>query len=372
MTQEDYAAVALSRVPNVGTQLYRSLVDHFGSAQAALKASPNELRSVRGIQRKTAQHFAAKLHYEEADAVAQFAKRHPLHILHPGSSTYPGQLRDHPDSPVVLYQYGRVDWTNPYPLALIGSRRMNAAGRAQIERLLDPLVPLNVLVISGLAYGVDIAAHRRALHLGLPTVGVLGGGFEQVYPHAHRADALRMAEQEGGGVLSEYPPWKRPDRTHFPARNRIVALLAAMTVVVQSGTTGGSLITANMAHRYRRPVGACPGVPGDPFTAGCNALIKSGKARLIEEGSDITTQLGWAGGVQAVQTTLTFPDDLSPLASQLLELLQQEQRELDTLMRLTARSSAALAGELLELELRGLVSALPGRQYRLRHSSTGA
>ena len=365
MTSEDYAAVALSRVPSVGTQLYRNLIDHFGDAAAALRATPRELLRVRGVARKTAAHFAAEGHYREADAVAQFADRHPLRIFHVGQETYPASLRGFPTAPAVLYYYGTADLDNPYRLAVVGSRNMSAAGHRQIERLLDPLVQHGVLIVSGLAYGVDIAAHRRALQQGLPTLAVLGSGFEHIYPHQHHRVARKMAEQ-GGGLLSEYPPWQRPERLHFPARNRIVAMLAEMTVVVQSGTTGGSLITANMAREFGRVVGACPGESGNPYTAGCNMLIKEGRAVLVEEARDISRTLNWdAPGVTAPQLPLL--DDLDEEALRIVRTLKQGERSMDELRHAGAFAGPELAAALLTLELRGLVLSLPGRRYRLQY-----
>ena len=363
MTSEEYAAVALSRVPAIGPRLYRRLIDRFGSAAAALEARPQELLTIEGLAEKTAAHFSDDRHYREADAVVRFARKHPLQVLHLGAAGYPPALAAFDGAAAVLYHYGQTDWDNPRQLAIVGTRKMSAQGARQVERLLDPLRELGVLIVSGLAYGVDIAAHRRALRIGLPTLAVIGSGFEHVYPQAHRHTARQLAER-GGGLLSEYPPWQSPEREHFPARNRIVAMLTAMTVVVESDRRGGSLITANMAQGYGKQVGACPGRPGDTHTAGCNELIKSGRAHLIEEAEDIIRLLNWSG--TAVRPQL-----------QLFERLDAEEREvvdcltaggsisIDELHRQLLRPPAALAGTLLVLEMKGILAALPGHRYRL-------
>ena len=363
MTSEEYAAVALSRVPAIGAKLYRTLVRHFGSAQAALEATPRELLTLEGFAAKTVANFTGDLHYREADAVADFGRAHPLEILHFGSPTYPPALTSFEGAPGLLYHYGETDWTNPHQVAVVGTRKMSAHGARQVERLLDPLRELGVLIVSGLAYGVDIAAHRRALRLGIPTLAVIGSGFRHIYPQAHRRTARQLAEQ-GGGLLSEYPPWQTPEREHFPARNRIVAMLTAMTVVVESDRRGGSLITATMAQEYGKQVGACPGRPGDPSTAGCNALIKSGRAHLIEEADDITRLLGWTG--TRAQPQLNLFDQLEPEEKEVVQfLVAGESVSIDELHRQLLRPPAALASTLLMLEMKGVLTALPGHRYRL-------
>ena len=363
MTSEEYAAVALSRVPAIGAKLYRRLVHHFGSAAAVLEAPPEELRAVEGLAEKTVAYFAGGQHYREADAVAHFASKHPLEILHFGAANYPTALTAFDGAASVLYHYGQTDRENSRQLAIVGTRKMSAQGARQVERLLDPLRDLGVLIVSGLAYGVDIAAHRRALRLGLPTVAVIGSGFEHIYPHAHRHTARQFAER-GGGLLSEYPPWQKPAREHFPARNRIVAMLTAMTVVVESDRRGGSLITAKMAADYGKVVGACPGRPGDSHTAGCNELIKSGRAHLIEDAEDIIRLLKWSGMARRPQLQLFEQLDAEERA--VVDCLPAGQSvSIDELHRQLLRPPAALAGTLLTLEMKGILAALPGHRYRL-------
>ncbi|CAH1001376.1 hypothetical protein LEM8419_02278 [Neolewinella maritima] len=363
MTSEQYAAVALSRVPAIGAKLYRTLIRQFGSARAALAAPSADLRAVEGIAAKTAAHFGGDQHYREADRVEQFARTHPLQILCFGEDAYPDALTAFESAPAVLYHYGQTDWSNPHPLAIIGTRKMSSYGGRQVERLVDPLQEMGALIISGLAYGIDITAHRRALRVGLPTVAVLGSGFEHIYPAAHRRTARQLAEQ-GGGLLSEYVPWQTPEREHFPARNRIVAMLAAMTVVVESSCSGGSLITAKMARDYGKPVGACPGRPGDPSTAGCNELIKSGRAHLIEAADDVTRLLKWGGTAQQAAQLKLFDLEVEEQ-----EVVQQVpvggSISIDELQRQLVRPPAALAGTLLMLEMKGILTALPGHRYRL-------
>ncbi|WP_116127627.1 DNA-processing protein DprA [Lewinella sp. IMCC34183] len=364
MSSEEYFAVALSRVPSIGAGLYRTLLAHFGSARDTLAASVRELRAVRGIATQTAAHFAGDRHLREAEDILRHAERHAVRILHADGEDYPPALREFASAPAVLYHRGTTKFGNPRPLAVVGTRRMSEQGTRQIERLLDPLVPYAPLVVSGLAYGVDVAAHRRALNLGLPTLGVLGSGLDHIYPHAHQAIARRMAER-GGGVLTEYPYWQKPEREHFPARNRIVAMLSQLVVVVESGESGGSIITANMAHAYGRKVGACPGRGGDVRTAGCNALIKAGKAYLVEGAEDLVNLLNWAPDGSGDRQLQLF-EGLTAEEKRVVDHLREGgQLSLDQLIRQVAVPPAHLSGLLLGLEMRDVVAALPGHRYRL-------
>ncbi|MBB4079066.1 DNA processing protein [Lewinella aquimaris] len=362
MSSEEYAAVALSRVPAIGPKLFRLLVRHFGSPAAVLEAGRRELLEIPGIAERTATQFEGTQHLREAERIGQFCTSHRVNVLFWSGEAYPFPLAKYDTAPAVLYHYGTTDFTNTRSVAIVGTRRMSALGAQQVERIIDPLAGSGVLVVSGLAYGVDITAHRRSMQFGLPTLAVLGSGLQHIYPRTHRKVALEMAER-GGGLLTEYPPWQSPEREHFPARNRIVAMLADITVVVESDTSGGSMITANMAHGYGRRVGACPGRGGDSRTAGCNALIKSGRAHLIEGGDDILRLLNWQSGAASSQLRLF---DLEPGERQLVDLLRTEESlAIDDLIRGMELPPTKLAGTLLTLEMKGIITALPGQRYRV-------
>ncbi len=367
MYSEEYAAIALSRVPAIGPKLFRALVSHFGSPAAVLAASPRDLSQVEGVAEKTVAHFDGNRHLREAEAILRFNQTNDVSTLAVSGPEYPPVLRAFPTAPAVLYLVGTVELTMDRTVAIVGTRKISAAGHEQVERLIDPLADYGALVISGLAYGVDVAAHRRCLQSGVPTLAVMGSGLQHIYPAAHRTVARRISEQ-GGGLLTEYPPWQGPEREHFPARNRIVAMLSAMTVVVESNTTGGSMITANMAHTYGRKVGACPGRPGDPHTAGCNALIRSGKAHLVEHAGDIVDLLGWKERQQR-EAQLRLFTDLNAHERALVDFLcTAPQSSVDDLHHQLGHSPTQLAGMLLALEMQGVITTLPGRRYRLSAS----
>ncbi|WP_116108680.1 DNA-processing protein DprA [Lewinella sp. IMCC34191] len=365
MDTEDYAAVALSRASGIGPVLYRQLINHFGSAAATLRAAPRDLARLSGVTTELAGRLKAASVQKEAEAIIEYAERNDIDILRVGHAGYPTELAGFERAPAVLYHRGNTDLGCRRTLAVVGTRKISREAMLQIERLLDPLVAYEPLIVSGLAYGIDTAAHRRALTLGLPTLAVLGSGFRHVYPYANRKLANDMCRQ-GGGLLTEYPPWIKPEREHFPARNRIVAMLGRMTLVVESDLTGGSMITANMAHGYQRKVGACPGRGGDRHTAGCNALIKEGKAFLIDSPEDVIRLLDWEPAARRQQQLQLF-HSLPPEERQVVDLLQGrgEGVKVDLINARLNWPPAKLAGCLLGLEMQGHISALPGQRYRL-------
>ena len=363
MHSDTYSRVALSRVAGIGPVLFRALTDHFGSARSVLRATHEELCDVEGIADRTATALRDTDSVQrEADRIIAHAERYDIRILCVGDEDYPDRLRE-AAAPPVLYYFGTADLNNPRSLAVVGTREMSSRGARQIDRLLDPLADYQPLIVSGLAYGVDIYAHRRCLQIGVPTVAVMGNGFDNVYPQAHARTANQLADN-GGGVLTAYPYWMRPEKDHFPARNRIVALQSDLTVVVESAARGGSMITARMAHEYGRKVGACPGRGGDPLSAGCNNLIKSGRAHLIEAAQDVVDLLGWTGHAAGHQRRLF--DDLSPAETALVDCLRDRQAvDIDELRLDLQRPPAELAGTLLMLEMKGVIASMPGHRYRL-------
>ncbi|PPK87573.1 DNA processing protein [Neolewinella xylanilytica] len=370
MYTEEFAAVALSRVSGIGPVVYRQLLRHFGSAEGALTAVARELSVVPGVSRELASRIGAAAPKREAEAILEFSVRHGVHILRAGSERYPATLRNFERAPAILYHRGNTDLSRRRTLAVVGTRRVSRTAGQQIERLLDPLAEYDPLIVSGLAYGIDTAAHRRALARGLPTLAVLGSGLQYVYPYANRKLAEDICRQ-GGGVLTEYPPWVKPEREHFPARNRIVAMMGEMTLVVESDVSGGSIITANMAHELGRKVGACPGRGGDRSTAGCNALIKQGKAFLIDGPEDIVRLLAWKPAAEGRKQLQLFLS-LLPEERQVVDLLQEEASgsRIDELSTKLQWPPAKLASRLLSLEMQGIISALPGQRYRLSASGS--
>lgn len=364
MHPDTYHRLALSRMPNIGPKLFRNLIQYFTSAEDVFRAQTQELCMVDGIAKKTASAFEhTDRAFREADTIIRHAERNEIELLCCLDDNFPSRMQQHTGAAPILYYYGEADLSNPRAIGIVGTREMSSNGARQIERILDPLADFSPLVISGLAYGVDIYAHRRCLQAGLPTLAVMGSGFDRIYPQAHGKTALRMAEN-GGGVLTAYPFWAKPEKDHFPARNRVVAMLSDLTVVVESAARGGSMITARMAYELGRKVGACPGRGGDPLTEGCNDLIKTGRAHLIESAGDIVELLGWKGHAAGRQQKLF--ENLEPAEQALVDHLRDRDGvEIDELHFTLQQPPARLASLLLMLEMKGVITALPGHRYRL-------
>ncbi|MEO6037669.1 MAG: DNA-processing protein DprA, partial [Saprospiraceae bacterium] len=273
-------------------------------------------------------------------------------------------------------------------IAVVGTRQPTDYGRLLCEEIVEGLQPYNVLIVSGLAYGIDIAAHRKATALGIPNIGVLGQGLASIYPAQHRSAALKMMEH--GGLLTEYVSHTQPDRENFPMRNRIVTGMCDALVVVESAISGGSMISAQLATGYEREVFALPGRVRDLKSAGCNMLIKSLRAKLIESAGDLAEGMQWPepGKPNLVQTKLFL--DLTPAEAQLLELIRQRPDvAIDQLSlaagwgpgepggrgpgelggrgpgELVSRGPGELAALLLGLEFKGAIRTLPGKRYRV-------
>ena len=248
-------------------------------------------------------------------------------------------------------------------IAMVGTRKATEHGKLITQKIVEELKQYNVTVVSGLAYGIDHAAHKVAVANGIPTVGVMANGIDMVYPSTHKALAASMLEE--GGILTEYPSGVQPDKDRFPERNRIVAGMTDATVVVESAGKGGSLITAEIANSYNRDVFAVPGRAGEKLSSGCNHLIKVNKAHLIENAADIAYILGWDSAQKPVKKK-SMPSDLTEVEQSVYNFFQErEKADIDSLSMAVGYSSAELSIILLEMEFRGLLQALPGKSYRL-------
>src|SRR5690606_1410165 len=275
---------------------------------------------------------------------------------------YPARLRQLPDAPLILFSRGNVNLAPERTVGIIGTRKPSPLGRSLTEGLVDALAGYDVTVISGLAYGIDITAHKRSLEAGVPTVGVMGSGMGTIYPDIHRPVAHRM--MENGGLLTEFPFDTGPDAVNFPMRNRIVAGLSDALVVVESGVKGGSMITAALANDYNKDVLAFPGRPGEAVTAGCNGLIKRQMAHLIESGEDLSDLMGWnrRSRRQAYQTGLFA--GLADGEREIYRLIVEgREKDIDTLAYESKRTPGELAAILLQLECKGAIKSLPGKKY---------
>lgn len=354
--------IALSQVHKIGPSKAKKLHQAFGSAQAIFEASVEELMSTKIVSFELAQSIRKKEHFDFAEEEIEFIKKYEIQPFVYGSPNYPKRLLAYEDAPFLIYFKGNADLNATRIIAIVGTRKPSEYGRKHAERLVQELKAYNVLILSGLAYGIDATAHRKSLWSSMDTVGVVAHGLDRIYPAKHRKLAERMLSQ--GGLLTEFPSRTQPIPGNFPARNRIIAALADAVIVVETALSGGSIITANMANEYQKDVFAVPGPLESPTSEGCNQLIKTHKASLITSADDIAYLLRWKKQQAAQQKQLFI--DLSAEERLILDqLLGGKTAHLNQLMQSTAMSTSRLSSYLLELEMKGLLKALAGKYYRL-------
>lgn len=364
MDQERLSLLALHFVPGIGDVLFRQLVSYCGSASQVFKLPKGKLEKVPGIGPIAAEAVFNGKSIAQAEAEFKKAEKEDANILFYTDPSYPARLKVWDDSPVVLFTKGNVNLNAHKVVAIVGTRKATDYGKGFIERLVEDLVPHNPLILSGLAYGIDIHAHKQALRHNLTTVGVLGSGLDWIYPTAHKDTAKRMYSV--GGLITENSFGTKPDAHNFPARNRIIAGLCDALIVVEAADTGGALITANIANTYNKDVFALPGNYNAEFSAGCNKLIKTNKASLISSVKDLEYVMNWSLD-ETKPSRMALPlFDLMPEEITIVDVLKTKgSLSIDDLTIQTSLSPGMLANNLLNLELKNIVKTLPGKFYKL-------
>lgn len=363
--------LALTLLPGVGSQITRQLMSYGGSARAVLHLPPGRLHKIPGVGPKTVAALtgpgrSTALLQAEKDLLR--AEREGIKILFYTHKEFPARLKLIADAPVLLYYQGTADLNAPKTLGIVGTRQATDYGQAQTELLVRGIASHQPLIISGLAYGIDIMAHRAALQEGLQTIGVMATGLDVIYPAAHRKTADKMREQ--GGLLTEFPFGTGPDKYNFPSRNRIIAGLSDGVVVVEATAKGGALITADLALGYDRDVLAVPGPLGAATSEGCNALIKNNKAALYQEPKDLEQLLNWDAALHQtgkfrgpiIYSADDFSTEEFALVSVLMQIKEAQMDDLAWKAQLPIHTTASL---LLGLEFRSVVRALPGKKFVL-------
>lgn len=364
MTDQLLYQIGLTLIPGVGDVLGKKLVAWCGGPEAVFREKKRQLEKIPGIGQQTLSNILQQTVLKRAEEEIEFLQKKQFQALFYLDKAYPKRLQHCADSPMMLYFNGNTDLNAERCIGVVGTRSATEYGKQLCEQLAEELRSENVLVVSGLAYGIDTAAHRASLKHGLPTVGVLAHGLDRVYPYVNRSLAERMTEQ--GGLLTEFMNGTIPDRENFPKRNRIVAGMVDALIVVESARRGGALITADIANSYNRDVFAFPGRAGDVYSSGCNYLIRTNRAALIESASDLRYALGWDNkkGMTPAQTRLFR--DFSPEETLVVEAFAGEQEAgIDDIMLRSGLTASKLAGVLLALEFDAVILALPGKKYRL-------
>ena len=345
--------------------LAKSLVSYFGSPEAVFNAPKAKWMKVPGIGEKTVGQMDLGAALARAGEELKFIEKNNIEVVFYTDSKYPKRLRNCNDSPILLYAKGNADLNSKHIISIVGTRNATEYGKTLCRQLIDELQPYNILIVSGLALGIDVTAHKECVKLNVPTIGALGHGLDRIYPSQNRPTAEKMLEN--GGLISEYPSGTIPDRENFPQRNRIVAGIADATVVVEASLKGGALITAEIANSYNRDVFAFPGRIGDDYSEGCNFLIRNNKAALLTGAADLAYILGWekAGSSKLVTEQLVLPIDLSTDERLIFEILQQHKTPIaiDDITIKTNMATSKLAMNLLNMEMQGFIRSLPGKTY---------
>lgn len=353
-------------MPGVGGVLIRQLMSYCGSASDVFRASVSRLVKIPGIGEVTARAILHPEVLREAEQVQGRCEKLGVEQLFYTNNRYPARLKALYDAPPMLYWQGAADLNTARTIGIVGTRQATDYGRRIAEELILALQPYGPLIISGLAYGIDIMAHRASLVGGLPTIGVMASGIDIIYPHVHKKTAQEM--QVMGGLLTENRPGVKPDARLFPARNRIIAGLSDVVIVVEAAAKGGALITAEYANNYHREVFAVPGHLNQTFSQGCNKLIRENKAQIYTKPGDIIENLNWdqTGGKTAPVEKTLLALEFTEEESQILALFrQQADWQIDELSWHSQIPLGKLASLLLNLEFKGIVRTLPGKKYQL-------
>lgn len=357
--------IALSNLPGIGDITARRLLDHLGSPEAVFNEPYRNLIKIPGIGSTIAGYIRNNNSIERAKKEIEFIQKHDISTAFFTDKNYPYRLGECADSPILLFYKGDMQLKSQKVLSVIGTRNATIRGRELCSSIIGNLALQHpdLVIVSGLAYGIDIAAHKAALKADISTIGVMAHGFATLYPSVHTGVAIKMLDR--GALICDFLSDEPPDRNNFLKRNRIIAGIADATLVVESGLTGGAMVTADIALSYSRDLFAIPGSPGDKQSSGCNLLIKSNRASLVEKSEDIEYFLGWEKArIETDQKRL--PDNLSPLEKDIFKLISiQEKISADSLSEMLKTPLHSLSSALLSLEFSGLIRSIPGNYYKL-------
>ena len=356
--------IAATLIPGIGDVGGKRFVTYCGNAEAIFKESRKSLEKIHGLRDVTIDALChPKDILKRAEQEVEFIEKNGIKALFYQNPEYPRRLLQCDDSPMMLYYKGNANLNAERVVAIVGTRNITDYGRENCTRLVNDLVDEQVLVVSGLAYGVDTVAHRTSVKAGIPTVGVLGNGLHQVYPAANKKLATEMLAN--GGLLSECMSGTPPERENFPRRNRIIAGMADAVVVIESALKGGSLITADLGNSYSRDVFAYPGRVMDLYSQGCNYLIRTNRAHLMESVANLRYVMRWEREKTQEERQTTLFREFSKEEKQIMDCFGDKRvLTLDDLIVGTGLPTTKLASLLLNLEFDGIVMALPGRRYQ--------
>jgi DNA processing protein len=354
--------MALLRVEGVGDIMAKKLLTHFGSAEAVLNAKTSQLAAIDGVGSILLKNLKDKSVFEKANQEMDFIQNNNIDVLYFQDEKYPDRLKHCIDGPVLLFSSGNVNLKKRKIISIVGTRQITSYGTEFCRKLIEDLAPLDPVIVSGFAYGVDIVAHQLAMDHNLQTIGVVAHGLNQIYPKPHKKYVAKM--EQNGGFMTEFWSTSNPDKENFVRRNRIVAGMTEATIVIESADRGGSLITANMANDYNRDVFAVPGRVTDKYSQGCNNLIKTQKANVLTTAADLIYILNWdiqkeSKTVQK-QLFVTLDADEQKVYDY---LLKKGKEQMDIIALHCDFPIYRISGLLLNMELKGVIRPLPGKLF---------
>ena len=363
MRHEDlFYVLALLKVEGVGDIVAKKLLTHYQEPALIFKTKASQLTAIDGIGTVLLRKLKDKTIFQKAEAELHFIEKNNIAVSYFLEENYPDRLKHCVDGPVLLFSSGNIQLKNRKIISIVGTRQVTSYGMDFCKNLIADLAPLNPIIVSGFAYGVDIIAHQAAIENELQTIGVLAHGLNQIYPKMHKKYVAKM--EANGGFMTEFWSSSSPERENFVRRNRIVAGISEATIVIESADKGGSLITANMANEYNRDVFAVPGRASDKYSFGCNTLIKTQKAQLLTSAADLIYHLNWdlettSKSIQK-QLFVTLDDD----EQKVYDFLVKKGKEMLDYIALECDFPIfKISGILLNMELKGVIRPLPGKYF---------
>jgi DNA processing protein len=363
MNEQDlFYLLALQKVEGVGDIVAKKLLSHCGNAEAVFKTKANQLSAIDGIGSVLIQKLKDKTVFEKAETELKFIRENAINTVFFQDEDYPERLKHCIDGPVLLFTSGNFNFKNRKMISIVGTRQITSYGTEFCKKMIADLAPLNPIIVSGFAYGVDIVTHQAAMEHNLQTIGVVAHGLNQIYPPVHKKYVAKM--EENGGFMTEFWSSSNPEKENFVRRNRIVAGMSEATIVIESADRGGSLITANIANDYNRDVFAVPGRTSDKYSQGCNNLIKTQKANLLTSAADLIYILNW-----------DLEKETKPIQKQLFVTLENDEQKIyDYLLKNGKELMDSIAMDcdfpifkisslLLNMELKGVIRPLPGKLF---------
>ncbi|MFT4660881.1 MAG: DNA processing protein [Patiriisocius sp.] len=355
--------IAITLLDGIGAINAKKLIAYCGGVEEVFKTSRKDLLKIPGINSGLANNILGNNVMERASEELKFIEKQGINCIFYLDKEYPIKLKNCEDSPILLYCKGSFSFSDRKIISIVGTRNATHYGKEFIAQFIKDLKPYDPIIVSGLAYGIDVTAHKQAMKNGLQTIGVVAHGLDIIYPAAHRSISKEM--QETGGVMSEYVSGTKAGPERFPMRNRIVAGLADAVIVVESAKTGGSMITADLANGYSRDVYAVPGRTMDTYSQGCNYLIQSNRAHLINNAQELIDMLGWKNeSPKNVQSQMFF--ELNIDEEKIVDLLRKHgEITIDEISLSSSLPMSKVSSNLLNLEFNGVVLSRPGKKYLL-------